>query len=344
MHRVAVSFLLLFLATIGFNPIDAANVAFKVAIENVPDNKVNVFTTNVRASISNALSYGLAEGAVSANTSTTVTSLPPSPPPPPNPPPPSPPSPPPPPALQDQLDLAAFTIPFYLKSVKSQNTIDGSQYDTYRLSMHQAPGRLLGNETNFITALDAKTANEPLRAILTGGASFYLQTGTQTIGSGFGATTEDIIATPRTYVQNVLAADSTIDGVSESSRISLRREDEANCVDIAATYSTSAYTDSFFMNAQTGEELLFQVQRPSVAEADGKKTCHAFEEDIGLTSIDVAVFTVPENTVVELSFSLEIAPYIEDTVTVGSGSFGFDLNTAGMDVGDNFVYGTEIID
>lgn len=39
---------------------------------------------------------------------------------------------------------------------------------------------------------------------------------------------------------------------------------------------------------------------------------------------------------------MQVAAYVEDSVTVGSGSFGFDLNTAGMEEGDNFVYGIEV--
>lgn len=284
----------------------AINLGLKIKVENVPDDKVTAFTSNVRTSMANALGLGISEENFSIDTNSTVSSLPPSPPPPPNPPPPSPPSPPPPPVLQNQLDLNAFVIPFYLKVIKTSEGIDGSIYDTYNITMNQVPGRLLANETNFVTAFDSKTTSETLTATLSDAASFYIQTNTFEIVEGFSSTTVNIIETPRTYVQNVIAADQQHAGVAKSSRISLRREAEVDCSPVTALFSGGEYTDSTFMNAQDGEELLFEVQRPPSSDSLAKKQCHALQEDVGLTFINVGVMTVPQNVVVELSFALEV--------------------------------------
>ena len=202
-------------------------------------------------------------------------------------------------------------------------------------------------EKNFVTALDGPDS----RGLVISGnfGEFFIQNGTTQISDGLGTTTVPYIETPRTLIQNVKDAQTNTPLIERTSRVALRKENEITCLDAHATFcglndgnSTcvmTTYTDDNFLTPEVGESLIFSVNRPSTESSSAYEACHVLST---AETIDIATVTFNKGSSFTFPVSVEVAPYQANTVTDGTGTYVFFINSTQIEKEQvTIVYGYE---
>lgn len=198
----------------------------------------------------------------------------------------------------------------------------------YDLELSQIAGKLAHEEMNFVTALDDGPNNTGFRLAFDSSHAAtlpFVQNATRLVNGNLLDAEEPWIAEPRTLAQSVLAAPPETPALNATSFVSMRRLGaEEECLDVSSTYTRMAKeVDEIFFDPGDGESLVYDVQRP--VDLARFQSCHVLQE--GSESVHLARVALPAGTPLVTTLYVEVAPWIENTVTDGEATYEFRVNT-----------------